>query len=561
MLKFLQDKLSLPYGTFRAEVVKKMIARSSGVFLWVELVTKNVNYEVRQGNIHKILDTLERIPQDLDALIRSMLHKRSPQDSSKDVRLIVCMQLILHSTRALTLEETYWALITHSQPSLIKDWNQDIITKEVMERFVVSSSRGLVALVQPKRMERTEIQFIHESVPETLRSEAEPGGLCDQSHEKIDQALFFNACSHQFLKSLCQTYLEHCRIAEYLETIWTIDFERKHQSFDFRHEDCREVIRSVVTVRFPFLTYAVDNVFTHYAKARCVIQGGKDRVKADLHPDVSMLHFPLLSWLWPYTIVSDGERMMLRHFKGVSIYTLLFYALLGTSEPESTPHYSRSWERQPHFLSALLDLADTTARKVFADQRNRSLRMFDPVHDADLKEVERLVRSEGDTASHRPNKTARDIKGLSCSWPRSLQGFLAFTLPGLDPEITFYERRLINTFTIKGSFSIGKLDAKNEEILDSSPKSDVVLTIYLERMEHWFTCKGVNGHYNRLRRAGKGEFFHSYLSCPFDRYGYSEHDPWLLYLEEQPLAREWRYGQAHKCAYLINVLWTFISGS
>lgn len=382
--QYLQDRLDLPPGTLRAQIEDKMMAKCGGVFLWVELVTKNVNRHVRDGTLHCIMEILEHTPEHLKDLIRSIVKQRTPQDPIEYARLLLCMRLIMYSRKALELQEVYWALITQSQPSMINEWSSEVISRDVMEHFVLSSSRGLISFVPPASKH---LHFIHESVPETLRSEAALQRLFEEDHEQYRCGDSLETCSHRILHRLCQTYLETCRIAEYWMSPHGVQ-NLKRYKFDTGHCTYRACLAT--TNRFPFVRYAVDYVFEHYTRARVADLSKKASHKHPHRLVESILEFPLLSWLWPYTILTEGKLIEHRHARGLSMYSRLFYDF---RNPMPSTTDDGVGETPSDLMAGLVSLAEPAAPAIFKSQRLRSTELLRAIQESDIDKIGKIVLS------------------------------------------------------------------------------------------------------------------------------------------------------------------------
>jgi ankyrin repeat protein len=258
------------------KIKQEIIARASGVFLWVVLVVQILNKEHDRGRVHALKKRLSEIPDGLYELLKDILTR----DNNNMEDTLLCIQWILYARRPLTREELYFAIIgaTEADPSLL-EWDQNEITTEDMKRFILDSSKGLAELTKSKR---PTVQFIHESVRDFLKDEG-----FRNLHANVGSVA--PGPGNEALKKSCLNY-----VAIDLSTCLAIpDSLPVAKSEEAKH------LREVITERFPFSRYAVQNVFYHAETAH--------------GNGISQRHFletfPLGNWLLKHNICEQhGTR-------------------------------------------------------------------------------------------------------------------------------------------------------------------------------------------------------------------------------------------------------------
>src|SRR5205814_1409874 len=143
------------------QVRTEILEKASGIFLWVVLVVQILNKEYDRGRIHALRKRLQEIPTKLNELFKDILTR----DGQNMEDLLLCIQWILYAKRPLKREELYFAILSGEAPEALTAWNPEEITKQDMERFILSSSKGLAEVT--KSTDQT-VQFIHESVRDFL---------------------------------------------------------------------------------------------------------------------------------------------------------------------------------------------------------------------------------------------------------------------------------------------------------------------------------------------------------------------------------------------------------
>ena len=238
--KYVNSKLRAGRSKKVDSVKAEILSRASGVFLWVVLVVQVLNKAYDHGQIYAIQKRLKEIPNELDDLFADILTR----DGDNREELVLCLQWILYAQRPLKRQELYFAMMSQIAPSELTEWDQDEITIQDMEKFILSCSKGLAEVTKSK--DQT-VQFIHESVRDFL---LQRNGL-----SKLQFGLEENIArlSHEQLKQCCQMYLaidmsQHLPLDKPLPTA---------------HLEEAKSLRILASEKFPFLEYAVHNIMYH----------------------------------------------------------------------------------------------------------------------------------------------------------------------------------------------------------------------------------------------------------------------------------------------------------
>ena len=237
---YIKSKLRLCKSQTNEKIRADVQKRAQGVFLWVVLVVKRLNQDVDRGDIHNLRRSLDEVPDGLDALFRDTLMLTSDNDGM----LVQMMQWMMYACRTLTLQELYFgvhigALLTGTP----EPWDRNEIPIDVMERFIVNCSRGLVELTaEPVR----KVQFIHESVRDYLFGSGL--GLIAPDISKN-----FEGTSHDYLKRTCLRMF----------TTSTIGYGPKDRLRVSTDMDLLSIATRRLLRLFPLLMYACGHVLDH----------------------------------------------------------------------------------------------------------------------------------------------------------------------------------------------------------------------------------------------------------------------------------------------------------
>jgi ankyrin repeat protein len=181
IMKYVGDKLKVR----DQEIEKEIFDKANGVFMWVVLVVIRLNEAYDDGHIEFMKTTLAEIPGDLEDLFEAILINSTPLQSET----ISILQWVLLSKYPLTPEQLFAIVVGPPR-----------YPREIIERRIIASSRGLVEI---RRGDENEVQFIHQSIADFLTRN---GRL-----QKLDPTLGQEAimASHARLWKYCLKYSQH----------------------------------------------------------------------------------------------------------------------------------------------------------------------------------------------------------------------------------------------------------------------------------------------------------------------------------------------------------------
>jgi len=217
---YIQAELHVEETSNANELRTQLREKASGVFMWVVLVVDILNRESDNGNVHRLREKLKTIPGRLHDLFRDILTR---DENNKD-RLLLCIQWVLFAKKPLRPEELYFAILAGAEPDVLRTWFDEGIeaTDDVVRRFILSSSKGLVEVTKSKVPTG---QYIHESIRDFLLKEDGLREIWVHAHNDTS----FEGMSHDKLKQCCLNYYHNINI------LWT---DEKFDSPDSA-EDCK----------------------------------------------------------------------------------------------------------------------------------------------------------------------------------------------------------------------------------------------------------------------------------------------------------------------------------
>lgn len=273
---YLHSELKAGHSKQVEQVRAEIIEKASGIFMWVVLVVQMLNKEYDRGRIHALRKRLQEIPAGLNELFKDILMR----DCQNMEELLLCIQWVLYAKRPLKQEELYFAILSGAEPAALTAWNSKEITKQDMERFILSSSKGLAEVT---KSEGQIVQFIHESVRDFLLKENGLNNLWS------DFGTTSPSLSHERLKQCCYNYVK-VDISTHTLLNMPLPTASSTEAAD---------LRQWVSEKLPFFEYAVRNVLYHADLA----EGG------GVPQHAFIKHFPLRHWI---TLDNLIERYQIR---------------------------------------------------------------------------------------------------------------------------------------------------------------------------------------------------------------------------------------------------------
>ncbi|GLA80709.1 hypothetical protein AtubIFM56815_001541 [Aspergillus tubingensis] len=238
--RYLRSELKIGRSKQAEDIRCEIQAKASGIFLWMVLVVQILNREFQRGRLHALRNRLREIPAKLSDLFKDILTR----DTVNMEDLLLSIQWILFARRPLKREELYFAILSADPDNLAEAWDPEDITEQDIDRFILSTSKGLAETTKSKAKT---VQFIHESVRDFLLKE---NGLRQLWPEHQGN---FEASSHNRLKQCCNNTL----LAKASNHI------ADEESIATASRDELKALWDSVSRRVPFLEYAVHNVLQH----------------------------------------------------------------------------------------------------------------------------------------------------------------------------------------------------------------------------------------------------------------------------------------------------------
>ncbi|KAF3207946.1 hypothetical protein TWF106_011569 [Orbilia oligospora] len=244
IIKYVQSQLKIQNRDLKIEILRK----ADGVFMWIILVVEMLNVAWENGDIDAVWMKLREVPGDLDEVFRLILEKENPNIS----RTTLMLQLLLFKKGAgrFSAKELYYGVLYGSSlGSSMRD--NSMLTDQVIEQFIITTSRGLIEVQQGLNNERW-VQFIHQTVNDFL--------LRNQRLQKLGSELTtsFISVSHHKIAACC---LEYIRKTATLPKDTYLEPASRATIGTYK-------IRVYLEDKYPFLKYAVLRIFDHAEDAQ-----------------------------------------------------------------------------------------------------------------------------------------------------------------------------------------------------------------------------------------------------------------------------------------------------
>jgi ankyrin repeat protein len=288
IVNYLGSELKIGYNKLAKQIRVQVQEKASGIFMWVILVVGILNEEHDRGRMHALQKRLREIPSDLHELFRDILTR----DSKDRDELVLCIQWILFARQPLSPEQLYFAILSGVSPEALSRWDSNETPMNVIERFILSSSKGLAEITKSKS---PKAQFIHESVKDFL---IKGNGLADIWPDLKSN---FQGQSHERLKQCCLTYIGPAVSSD-------LGFSKELSNAS---KEEATAVRESTTVLFPFLEYAVRNLLYHAD----VAEG------SSISQATFIQRFPLADWIKINNLLETHN--VRRHTEKVSLLYIL----------------------------------------------------------------------------------------------------------------------------------------------------------------------------------------------------------------------------------------------
>ncbi|KAM0553312.1 hypothetical protein ACHAPJ_007325 [Fusarium lateritium] len=263
IVRYIDSNLMIDHGVLAEQIRTEVRTKSSGVFMWVVLVVEILQQEYDHGNIDILRQRLGEIPGNLHKLFHDMLI----HDDRNKGQLLLCIQWVIFSEALLEPKEVYFAILSGLGRLTASNVNQANIKEADVERFLISSSKGLVEVTKGRS---PFVQFIHESVNDFFAKKNKLQELWPNSSHG------FEGESHEQLKQCCLDYIK-CN-----------SMEENESMSELKQGTLRSTgTKFGIVQAAPFLEYAVENVLIHSNKAEGAGISQRSFLEA----------FPLIDWI------------------------------------------------------------------------------------------------------------------------------------------------------------------------------------------------------------------------------------------------------------------------
>lgn len=321
-LRFEEDVDANLLNQIRDEILEK----SSGVFLWVNLVVHQLNEVQRQdGRMTLVQQRLREIPEaakkrpapngsmPLYGLFQDIIQK----DQKNVDELVRITQIIFCARRPLHPKELY--VLLHEAYNIPFDSNE--ISDTIVRKHVTEISKGLAEVT---KSEEPTVQFIHETVIEFLRD----GGLNSISTQSVE------CDGHEILKASCLKQI-HAPVSQSLEVLAEY-LCRGHYRNSRIHKVTRprqKQFQEQANDKFPFLEYATKNVLFHADESEGM----------GISQSEFLENFPIAEWVPIHNLF---EKYNTRRLRGATTPILYILAENGCDQliksyPEFTGQYAK----------------------------------------------------------------------------------------------------------------------------------------------------------------------------------------------------------------------------
>lgn len=278
------------------QIRDEILNKSSGIFLWVNLVVHQLNEVQRQdGRTRAVQERLREIPEavkkrpapngamPLYGLFQDIIHK----DKKNIEKLVRITQIIFCARQPLHPKQLY--VLLHQAYDVPFDSNETsdkIVTKNVLE-----ISKGLAEVT---KSEEPTVQFIHETVREFLRD----GGLKSISTQSVA------GDGHEIMKARSLNQIQ-APVSGHLQLLKDYLLRGNYRKTRINKVTMlkQRDFRAQANVKFPFLEYASKNLLFHADESEAMGVSQIDFLES----------FPVAEWVPIYNLF---QRHNTRRYRG-----------------------------------------------------------------------------------------------------------------------------------------------------------------------------------------------------------------------------------------------------
>lgn len=286
-LRFEEDVDAEILRGIRVEILEK----SSGIFLWVNLVVHQLNEVQRQGGtMEAVKKRLRQIPEAAKqragpngAMALYGLFKDIIEKDQKDIdELVRIIQIVFCARRPLHPKELY-VLINQAYTN---PFDFSLVSDNTLTKRIRQVSKGLAEVTTSLFFT---VQFIHETVREFIRD----GGLNIIPTNSVETQSVNCYYGHEVLKVSCLKQI-HAPVAEHLEPLSEY---RRRGHYRNTKVNPRSILQSEnfleqATEKFPFLEYASKNILFHAEEAQATEVSQSEFLES----------FPMAEWVPIYNL-------------------------------------------------------------------------------------------------------------------------------------------------------------------------------------------------------------------------------------------------------------------
>ncbi|KAK6063309.1 PFS domain-containing protein [Seiridium cupressi] len=336
---FIDSELRIVQSEHVDDIKEQIVAKASGVFLWVALVAPILNKAYDRGKTRELVKKLNELPPRLGDLFRDI----PLRDSRNREALLLCLQWVLFAKAPMELEVLYFAIGEDAGDNDFF-WNHEELSTEDLRLHLLDTSKGLIEETKSKS---PTMQFIHESVRDFLLKQ---NGLKQLWPNLGDN---YEAESHGSLAKRCLQHV-NTNIARRLQ------FPNPLPETPSESEKLQDDIR----LAFPFMEYAIMGILHHSNAAQALGISQLEFIQ----------QFPLGAWMACYNaIVKHRNR---RHPSDTSLLYIPAehdLASLVLIHPDRLQHHQIQGGRYRYPLLAALacgsrQVSQDLGLQVFLDQ-------------------------------------------------------------------------------------------------------------------------------------------------------------------------------------------------
>ncbi|KAK4182279.1 hypothetical protein QBC35DRAFT_510262 [Podospora australis] len=178
------QELKLAFPKAADKLIKDILDKADGVFLWVNIVVRTLKTYMTTGvSMQDLEETVHRLPKDINDLYTSIWKSIPKERRQKGSKLFQLYRVQMSGTTLETFWLAYEGFAVRKHLKLDQNLRQNL--PAIMKRVIDACTRGILEVVDSR------VGLVHRSAEDWMRNEQNWREICSESPPKFDAMLEF----------------------------------------------------------------------------------------------------------------------------------------------------------------------------------------------------------------------------------------------------------------------------------------------------------------------------------------------------------------------------------